>query len=409
MGNQVVRRSGPWRRLRRALAGADVDPEALDQALQTAARDQLVPVLWLLGTAQSGKTSIVRVLTDSPEADIGNGFEPCTRTARLYDFPSDAPVVRFLDTRGLGEVDYDPSDDLAQCENRSHLVIAVVRVSDARPTALLDVLSDIRRRHPDWPLLVAQTTLHQAYPDDADHIQPYPYDDDNWEQVVPEPVRRLILAQREYIGSHLPGNAPLFWAAIDFTLPDDGFEPVDYGIEALWNAIEQASSLGLEARLRADPAVADVYGRAAHPHIVGYSLAAATVGAVPLVDLALVPAIQAKMLHSLGTLYQRPWDRRRSVEFLGLLGSGIASAYGLRMAGRNLVKLVPVWGQTVGAVWGATSSGAITYALGKAASFYLYRSRCGHPAEAKVLREVYVKALTRGRALIRSQTDRPDS
>jgi len=401
--------SGSWGRLRQALAGADVDPEALDKALKSAALDQSVPVLWLLGTAQSGKTSIVRVLTQSPEADIGNGFEPCTRTARLYDFPADAPVVRFLDTRGLGEVDYDPSEDLAQCENRSHLVIAVVRVRDARPQALLKVLKAIRRRHPDWPLLVAQTTLHDAYPDDTDHLQPYPYDKQDWEQRVPDEVRRLILAQRAYLGKALPGNGPLFWTPIDFTLPDDGFEPADYGVEALWAAIEQASSLGLEARMRADPAVVDVFGRAAHPQIVGYSLAAATVGALPLVDLALVPAVHAKMLHSLGALYQRPWDRRRTTEFLGLLGGGIAAAYGLRMAGRNLVKLLPVWGQTVGAVWGATSSGAITYALGKAAGFYLYRSRSGHPVEAKVLREVYVKALSRGRELIRSQSERPES
>jgi len=381
----------------------------LDRALKSAASTQAVPVLWLLGTAQSGKTSIVRALTGSPDADIGDGFRPCTRTARLYDFPADAPVVRFLDTRGLGEVDYDPSEDLAQCEDRSHLVIAVARVSDARPQALLEVLTDIRRRHPDWPLVVAQSTLHDAYPDDMGHIQPYPFDDDGWEASVPDALRRLILTQRAYLGDRLPGDAAVLWVPIDFTLPDDGFEPTNYGIEALWAAIEQASSMGLEARLRADPAVTDVYAQAAHPQIVGYSLAAATAGALPVVDLALVPGVQARMLYTLGTLYQRPWDRRRSTEFLGLLGSGVASAYGLRMAGRSLVKLIPGWGQTLGAAWGATSSGALTYALGKAACFYLYRSRQGHPVEARVLREIHAQALERGRSLIRSSPDEPKS
>ena len=397
--------TGSWRRLRRALAGADVDPEALDEALKSAASKQAVPVLWLLGTAQSGKTSIVRVLTGRPDADIGNGFQPCTRTARLYDFPADAPVVRFLDTRGLGEVDYDPTDDLAQCEGRSHLVIAVVRVSDARPSALLEVLTDIRRRHPDWPLVVAQTTLHEAYPDEEGHLQPYPFDDHDWDESVPDELRRLLLAQRRYLDDGLPGTGPVLWAPIDFTLPDDGFEPVDYGIEALWSAIEQATSMNLESRLRADPGVTDVFAQAAHPQIVGYSLAAATVGALPMVDLALVPSVQARMLYTLGKLYQRPWDGRRSAEFLGLLGGGIASAYGLRMAGRSLVKLVPGWGQTLGAAWGATSSGALTFALGKAAGFYLYRSRSGHPVEAQVLREVHARALQRGRSLIRSSAD----
>lgn len=364
-------------------------------------------MLWLLGTAQSGKTSIVRALTGSSRAEIGNGFEPCTRTAQLYDFPADAPVVRFLDTRGLGEVDYDPSDDLAQCEDRSHLVMAVVRVAEARPRALLEVLSDVRRRHPDWPLVVAQTTLHEAYPDDMGHIEPYPFDEDDWAERVPDELRRLIATQRKYLGDPLPGDGPVLWAPVDFTLPDDGFEPPDYGIEALWSAIERASSLGLEARLRADPAVNDVYAQAAHPQVVGYSLAAATVGALPMVDLALVPGVQARMLYNLGKLYQRPWDRRRSTEFLSLLGSGIASAYGLRMAGRSLVKLVPGWGQTIGAAWGATSSGALTYALGKAACFYLYRSRTGHPVEARILRRIHAQALKRGRSLIKSSSDEP--
>ena len=397
-----------WARLRRALAGAELDSAALDAALETAAEQQPVPVLWLLGSAQSGKTSIVRALTGSSAGDIGNGFQPCTRSARMYDFPPAAPVVRFLDTRGLGEVDYDPGDDLTQCEDRAHLVIVVVRISDARPQALVKVLSDIRRRHPDWPLLIAQTTLHQAYPDDFEHVEPYPYQAADWSERVPDEVRRLILAQREYLSTSLPGHGELFWVPLDFTQPDDGYRPVDYGLDALWSAIEQASSMGLEARLRADPAVADVYSRAAHPQIVGYSLAAATVGALPLVDLAAVPAIQAKLLHSLGTLYHRPWDRRRTTEFLGLLGSGIAAAYGLRAAGRTLIKLVPVWGQTAGAVWGATSSGAITYALGKAAAFYLYRSRSGHPVEAQKLREVYGQALARGRELISKTRNEPN-
>lgn len=404
MTGRSDRFAASWRRLRQALAGAEVDSDALDKAVKSAFESQAVPVLWLLGTTQSGKTSIVRVLTDSREADIGDGFRPCTRTARTYDFPTDAPVVRFLDTRGLGEVDYDPSEDLAQCEQRSHLVIAVVRAADARAHALREVLRDVRRRHPDWPLVIAQTTLHQAYPDDADHVRPYPFDQADWQERVPDELGRLILTQRSFLADGLPGAGSVHWVPIDFTLPEDGFDPPDYGVDALWDAIEAATSLGLEARLRADPSIGDVYARAAHPQIVGYSLAAAAVGALPLVDLALVPGVQARMLYALGQLYERPWDRRRGAEFLGLLGGGIAGAYGLRMAGRGLVKLIPGWGQTIGAAWGATSGGALTYALGKTAGYYLNRSRSGHPVEARALREFHASALERGRSLLRSSS-----
>jgi hypothetical protein len=122
------------------------------------ARD-LAPVVWLLGKVQSGKTSIVRALTHATDAEIGNGFRACTRTARVFDFPADAPIVRFLDTRGLGEAGYDPVDDIAFCEERAHLILVVARARDMQLEPVLEALAAVRRRHPDWPVVFAQTTL----------------------------------------------------------------------------------------------------------------------------------------------------------------------------------------------------------------------------------------------------------
>jgi predicted GTPase len=70
------------------------------------------PVVWLLGKTGAGKTAIVSALTGDPRAVIGEGFEACTRTAAFYDVPAEAPLLRFLDTRGLGEVRYDPASDI---------------------------------------------------------------------------------------------------------------------------------------------------------------------------------------------------------------------------------------------------------------------------------------------------------
>jgi hypothetical protein len=56
------------------------------------------------------------VLTQASNAEIGGGFRACTNTARVFDFPTEAPIIRFLDTRGLGEVVYDPGDDIVFCE-----------------------------------------------------------------------------------------------------------------------------------------------------------------------------------------------------------------------------------------------------------------------------------------------------
>lgn len=396
-----------WRQWQRALVKPKVDRKALDQALAHARARQEVPMVWLLGRAQSGKTSIIRALTGSERALIGNGFQPCTRTAEVYEFPAQAPVVRFLDTRGLGEVAYDPSADIAQCEARAHQLVVVMKVTETRPAALISVLETVRRQHPEWPVVIAQTCLHEAWtsPDDA-QVMPYPFDDETWPEQVATELRRLIQAQRDAVGP-LPGQGPVLWVPLDFTQPEDEIEPRLYGLEALWSALEKASALGLKARLLADSEVIDVYASSAHPHIMGYSLAAATVGALPLVDLAAVPALQVRMLHVLAELYGLRWTRRHSAELIGLLGGGLAVGFGLRMAGRSLLKLIPGWGQTAGAVWGAGASGAMTFALGKTACVYLQRRREGLEVDADSLRKTWAESLERGRQLLKQNQQAP--
>ena len=384
-----------WRRLREALLNPGIDAGQLEQALRAARTRQPLPVLWLIGKTQAGKTSIIRALTGSDATEIGNGFQPCTRTARFYDFPTEAPVVRFLDTRGLGEVAYDPSEDIHYCEQQSHLLFGVMKVADVRQDAVYTVLRAVRRRHPEWPVLIAQTGLHELYPPDGVHIQPYPYRQEPWPPTVPTNLSRALLAQRDRLGT-LPGSAPVHWVAVDLTLPEDGWEPVNYGLEALWDAIEVVSALGLQAMLRGDSGVRDVYERAAHPHIVGHALAAAGIGALPLVDLLGVPAVQASLLRVLAKLYQQNWDAQRISEFLGLLGASVGVGYITRLLGREIVKLVPGWGQTVGAVWGATMSGATTYALGKAATYYFANRQSGGAPDARILRQIYAEALVAG-------------
>jgi len=390
-----------WRRLRQALLDPHVDAGALDAALGAARTRQPPPVVWLLGKAQAGKTSIIRALTGSDEAVIGNGFQPCTRTARFYDFPAEAPVVRLLDTRGLGEVAYDPTEDIHYCESQAHLLLGVMKATDIRQEAVFEVLRAVRRRHPEWPVLIAQTGLHEGYPPGGGHVLPYPYDQPPWPLQAPANLARALSAQRDRLGN-LPGSAPVRWTPIDLTLPEDGWEPDDYGLEALWTAIEEVSALGLRARLWGDARVRDAFARAAHPHIVGYALAAAGVGALPLVDLAGVPAVQTKLLQSLARLYGQRWDRRMAGEFLGLLGAGIGLGYLARMLGRELIKFLPLWGQTAGAVWGATASGATTYALGKAAGYYFAKRRQGAAVDPGKLRQIYAEALVSGARLVKA-------
>lgn len=389
-----------WQQLRTALLDPKVDDEALEASLRQAREKVPVPVLWLIGKTQSGKTSIIKALTGSEMAEVGNGIQSCTKNSRFYDFPADAPVVRFLDTRGLGEIAYDPSDDIDYCESQAHLMLAVMKVADLRQDAIFDVLSAIRRRHPDWPLLIAQTSLHELYPTGADHIQPWPYGALPLSGQIPSDLRKAILTQRE-AAEDLPGSAPIHWVAIDLTLPEDGFDDPNYGLNALWQEIELLSSLGLQQLLNGDKEVHDLYARTAHQHIIGYSLTASGLGALPVVDLVAVSAVQVKLLHGLAALYEQVWDKETITNFFGLMGVSVASGLLARMLGRSIVKLIPIWGQTVGAVWGASASGATTYALGKASVYFLSRRKEGLSVDAKLLRKVYADALAQGVAILK--------
>ena len=57
-------------------------------------------------------TAIISALTGHPHAQVGNGYAACTRTAMTFDCPPGVPVIRFLDTRGLGEIAYDGEDPI---------------------------------------------------------------------------------------------------------------------------------------------------------------------------------------------------------------------------------------------------------------------------------------------------------
>jgi uncharacterized protein (DUF697 family) len=350
---------------------------------------RFAPVVWLIGKVQSGKSSIVRVLTQSTEAEVGSGFRACTRMARVFDFPQDAPIIRFLDTRGLGEATYDPAEDIAFCEGRSHLILAVAKAMDQQQQVVLDVIAAARRAHPDWPVVVAQTSLHEGYPHGTGHTLPYPFADGAIGGDLPAPLAQALAYQRGLFSS-LPGRGGVSFASIDFTHAGDGFEPADYGREALIAALIAAAPLTVATALAELPQSPEAR-RKSDAHILGYAMAAGAGDAVPIAGAVLVPAVQAAMLHQLARLHGVQWQKRDYAEFAGALGAGTLIRMGSSFGIRQLVKLIPVYGQTAGAAAAAAASFATTYAMGKAATFYLARRRQGVTA-AEVSR-VYREAL----------------
>jgi uncharacterized protein (DUF697 family) len=362
-----------------------------------------IPVLLLLGKTGSGKTSIIRYLTGADDATIGSGFRPQTRLIREYRFPDeDVPLVRFLDTRGLGEADYDPRSDLAAFNESAHLVIVTVRAMDQAVEAIARPLRLLRKARPDRPVLLVLTALHDGYPGEQ-HRWPDPFDrpldDPDALADVPEALHRSIDAHLTRFGK-LVDHA----IAIDLTPRDEGFDQPELGGERLKRAIlELLPSACRQALLQLDEiARMPALNRRAATLVVAHSALAATGAAFPLpwVDIPLVLGIQSRLAYKLARLHRQPLDSRTLATVSAAMGGRIAA----RMALREVLKFIPVVGSTLN----AATTFALTCAAGFAWNWYFMSLAEGHVPTSAELREVWHQQLRRGEELWKAGKE-PDS
>jgi uncharacterized protein (DUF697 family) len=358
------------------------------------------PVVWLLGKTGAGKTAIIAGLTGNPRAEIGEGFEPCTRTASFYDVPPGVPLIRFLDTRGLGEPDYDPIDDIAWCEGQSHLLLVAMQVADPMQKAVVRIVADARRRHPNWPVVVAQTGLHRLYAAGTGHPEPYPYTggkEDETHSGIPHALRQALAFQRQLFDG-LPGPPPRF-VPIDFTVPEDGFLPADFGIEMFWRVLEETGLSAFEELhfARAD-AQNDRIRSKARSLIYGFGAAAAGAGATPLpiVGAGGLAGILAVMLHALAARYDVAWTRGAFSQFTAAVGGGALAWWALRFGFREIFKLIPVVGSFAMGAFNAAAGFAMTVGLGEAACVWLSYRRRGLTAPDAEVRRAFAEGLSAG-------------
>lgn len=365
-----------WQRWREDLINPRAQPD-LELALREHRAD--VPVLWLLGKTGAGKSSVIQRLTGDSRADIGNGFEPCTRSSDLYDHPRSAPVMRFLDTRGLGEVGYDPTEDIAACQGASHALLVVTRVDDTSQVTISQAIATLAKDSRPPPILHVHTALHSV----ADASQ----------------RQRAITFNAAAIGQAAGRELPQ--VEIDFR--PEGDTEADRGLHDLREAI---ITMVPELENALDTRVARDSEHAAfllnRREVLGYATAAAAIDVLPAIGMVGVPSVQGKLLHALAARYQYPWDRRRASEFLAVLGSSFLYRYGLSFLGRQLGKFIPVYGQTTGAAAAAGISFASTYGLGRAACLYLYRKTCGLDVDRATLQEAFRQAFEEPRSSQRS-------
>lgn len=351
---------------RRVLKWFAVDDEQVAHILEKIRAELPTTEAWLIGKPQSGKSSVVRGLTGVSADIIGQGFRPHTQHTQRYAYPSEElPLLLFTDTVGLGDVDHDVEsiiqelqDDLDQQARGARILLVTVKVNDFALDSLHQILSQVREKHASIPVVLIVTCLHELYSTTEDH-SPYP------------PTQTAV--QRAF-GELKRSFDGLYDSAvmIDFTLEEDGYAPVLYGLDALLQVLSEqlpeAESNAIYQLLdQADDATTQlgaIYRDVARRYISAFSVIAATLAAVPLpfATMPAITALQVSMIVALGQLY----GQRLSFSQAGGVASTIAGGFLAQAVGRELIKLIPGFGSVIAASWAA----AYTWALGEGACIY---------------------------------------
>ncbi|MGF1788169.1 GTP-binding DUF697 domain-containing protein [Photobacterium swingsii] len=339
-----------------------------------------LPTLWLLGKTGAGKSSLVHAITQQPEVEIGNGFQPCTQTASSYDFPTDKPLVRFLDTRGLAEAEYDAHADIQACEDRASALIVVMKAEEPEQSSVLKALKQIKKSKSLKQILLVHTGT------------------------------RLIddFTERNQCVAHNQQQVEAAWEAevnaveVDFECEDGSQVGVDRLREKLAALLPIVAQIGEDAEHESQE---EANFAKLRTEILWYAGVAGGSDAVPAVGLVSVPVIQGKMIHSLANQYGVEWDKNAMGEFMATLGTSFGVQYASKLGIRQLVKLIPVYGQTIGSATAAVVSFCTTFAIGRVACYYLYRQSRGEAVSEEELKAMYKSAFESIKEVAKSETN----
>jgi uncharacterized protein (DUF697 family) len=257
---------------------------------------------------------------------------------------------------------------------------------------------------------VAQTGLHRLYPAGAGHAEPYPFTggpEDETNPAVPQALRQALAYQRHQF-AQVRGAPPLF-VPLDFTVPEDGLPPQDYGLEALWLALETTIPHAFDAlHLASADAESDRTHAKVRPLIYGYGVASAGAGAVPipLVGVGGFAGILALMLQSLASRYGVAWTRTTFAQFSGAVGGGAVTWWLVQYGFRELLKLIPIIGTVTAGALNAAAAFAMTVAVGEAACVWLRYWRRGLTAPSEEVRRAFAEGLAAGLRQAKKQVPR---
>ncbi len=337
----------------------------------------------LIGKPQAGKSSIVRGLTGVSAEIVGQGFRPHTQHTERYAYPSsDLPLLIFTDTVGLGDINLDTEviiqelvGDLEQDSRGARVLILTVKINDFATDTLRQIAQKLRQKYPEIPCLLAVTCLHEVYPPGTENHPAYPPEY--------EEVNRAFAAIEEAFKG-LYNRSVL----IDFTLEEDGYTPVFYGLEALRDRLADllpAAEAGAIHQLldrETGEKIGNLYRDVGRRYVLAFSIMAATVAAVPLpfATMPVLTALQGSMVGVLGTVYGQTLTPSQAGGVVSAIGGGFFA----QAVGRELIKFIPGFGSVIAASWAA----AYTWSLGESACVYFGDLMGGNKPDPKKIQSV---------------------
>ena len=353
----------------------------------------------LIGKPQSGKSSIVRGLTGVSPDIVGQGFRPHTQYTGRYTYPSEElPLLIFTDTVGLGDINQETAaiiteleSELEQETNRAQILILTVKINDFATDTLKNIATQLRNKYPHLPCLLAVTCLHEVYPPQVENHPSYPPDY--------EEVTRAYSAIQENFQELCD-----FSVLIDFTLEEDGYQPLFYGLEALTEALAEllpeaeTNTIYQLLDKSATQQIGNLYRDTARHYLIAFSSIAATLAAVPL-PLATMPvltALQISLVGLLGKLYGQNLTPSQA----GGVISAFAGGFVAQTVGRELIKFIPGFGSVVAASWAA----AYTWALGEGACVYFGDLMGGKKPDPQKIQSAMEKSFQSAKARFKSST-----
>jgi uncharacterized protein (DUF697 family)/predicted GTPase len=372
---------------KKLIGSLTVSEEEIKEILETIRSELPTTEALLIGKPQAGKSSIVRGLTGVSAEIVGQGFRPHTQHTERYAYPSqDLPLLIFTDTVGLGDIKQNTQaiinelvEELQQESHRARILILTIKINDFATDTLREVAENLRQQFPNIPCLLAVTCLHELYPDITANHPEYPPE---YEEI------QRAFTEIEASFQELCDRAVM----IDFTLEEDDYTPVFYGLETfrdtLADLLPEAEAKAIYQLLDGETGekIGNLYRDVGRRYILAFSVMAATLAAVPLpfATMPVLTTLQVSMVIVLGNLYGQTLTPSQA----GGLVSAIAGGFVAQAVGRELIKFLPGFGSVIAASWAA----AYTVALGEGACVYFGDLMGGKKPDPQKIQQVMNEA-----------------